>query len=243
MKIRNKNLVCLIGVFFFLISPFFGFISFAKAQSTAQTTENSLITAEVGLDKAWDPAIREADIMGYIKDHAQQGLIRQDSFGKYHPVLAESWTIHERPDGVSALGPNQGGIAAIEFKLRENVTFHDGSAFNASVVKWNFDRLTYISGYENYLWNNIHWMNPAAYKSRFIPTWDLSWAINDPEVSFIDTANWAAIDDGDHINYSSVAEDYYIYFDTTGANATDPAPSGQGDLIPQALHRPDLRTR
>jgi len=66
MKIRNKNLVCLIGVFFFLISPFFGFISFAKAQPT----ENSLITAEVGLDKAWDPAIREADIMGYIKDHA-----------------------------------------------------------------------------------------------------------------------------------------------------------------------------
>ncbi|MHA1220856.1 MAG: ABC transporter substrate-binding protein, partial [Candidatus Heimdallarchaeota archaeon] len=92
-------------------------------------------------------------------------------------MLAEGWTIHARPDGVSVAGPNQGGVAAIEFKLREDVTFHDGSAFNASVVKWNFDRLIEIS--ENLQWHAIHWFDPTGYVNRFIPTWNLSWAITD----------------------------------------------------------------
>lgn len=30
--------------------------------------------------------------------------------------------------------------------MRENVTFHDGSAFNASVAKWNIDRHIVITG-------------------------------------------------------------------------------------------------
>ena len=224
MKIRNKNLMCIIGVILFSITPFFGFVSFANAQST----ENSLIYGGVNaVPKTWDPATSQADLMGYIKSHAIESFGWQDTSGEYHPLLAESWTIHARPDGVSASGPNQGGVAAIEFKLQEGVTFHDGSEFNASVAKWNIERTIQISGYDNLQWNNIHWMNPAAYKNRFIPTWDLSWAINDPEVSFIDTANWATIDDGDYIAYSSVAQDYYIYFDTTGTNSTDPAPSGR----------------
>ena len=225
MKIRNKNLICSIGAFLFLITPFFGFVSFANAQ----TTENSLIYGGVNaVPKTWDPATSQADLMGYIKSHAIESFGWQDTKGEYHPLLAESWTIHARPDGVSASGANEGGVAAIEFKLQEGVTFHDGSAFNASVAKWNIDRTIQISGYDNLQWNNIHWMNPAPYKNRFIPTWDLTWAINDPEVSFIDTANWATIDDGDYIAYSSVAQDYYIWFDLTGDNSTsDPAPSGR----------------
>ncbi|GAH65857.1 unnamed protein product, partial [marine sediment metagenome] len=63
---------------------------------------------------------------------------------------------------------------------------------------------------------------------------DLSWAINDPEVSLIDTAAWATIDDGDYINYTSrygvgagEYNDYYIWFDTTGDGSADPAPAGR----------------
>jgi len=225
----KTKLVVLIGVIMLFITPFFGLVSFAKAQPT---TENSLIVGAAGNEKAWDPAISEADMMNYLKNHALEELVWQDTKGDIHPLLAESWTIHERPDGVSAAGPNQGGVAAIEFKLREDVTFHDGSPFNASVVKWNFDRLTQVSGYDNLIWNNIHWMNPRSYTNRFIPTWDLSWALNDPEVSFIDTAAWAAIDDGDYITYQSKTSagftSYYIWFDLTGDNSTaDPAPSGR----------------
>jgi len=228
MKIRNKKLVIIIGVFLFLITPFFGFVSFAKAQST----ENSLIYgATLGVPKAWDPAISQADAMGYIKYSAIESLVWQNTKGVILPQLAESWTIHARPDGNSSLGLNQGGVAAIEFTLRENVTFHDGSAFNASVVKWNFDRLAQVSGYDNHQWYSGHWMNPATYRTRFTPDWDLTWAINDPEVSFIDLALNASITDGSYINYTAKTtdgvQDYYIYFDTTGANSTDPALAGR----------------
>ena len=235
MKRRNKSLICLIGIFSFL-TPIFGLASFANAQNTSQTTENSLIYGGVNtIPQSWDPATSQADLMGYIKGAAIESLVWQDTKGEYRPLLAESWKIHARPDGVSASGPNQGGVAAIEFKLQEGVTFHDGSEFNASVAKWNIDRVIQVSGYDNYQWNNIHWMNPASYVNRFIPTWDLSWAINDPEVSFIDTAAWAAITDGDYITYTSrygvgagETVDYYIWFDLTGDNSTsDPAPTGR----------------
>ncbi|MHA1197096.1 MAG: ABC transporter substrate-binding protein, partial [Promethearchaeota archaeon] len=169
--------------------------------------------------------------MSGIKGMAIESLVWQDTKGNFHPRLAESWKIHPRPDGVSKAGLNEGGVAAIEFHLRKNVTFHDGSEFNASVVKWNYDRAIYISGYENYQWNNFYWMDPALYVDRFIPTWNLSWAINDPEISVIDTAAWASIPDGAYINYTSrigvgegETKDYYIWFDTTGDGSPDPAP-------------------
>lgn len=47
---------------------------------------------------------------------------------EYVPWLAESWEISE--DGRS-----------YTFKLRNDVTFHDGTPFNAEAVKFNFDRL------------------------------------------------------------------------------------------------------
>jgi len=43
------------------------------------------------------------------------------------PVLAESWSVSD--DG-----------KVYTFKLRRNVTFHDGTKFNASAVKYSFDR-------------------------------------------------------------------------------------------------------
>ena len=229
MKIRNKKLVFIIGVFLFLITPFFGFVSFAKAQ----TAENSFIFGAVDAGSTdWDPATSEADLMAYMKFNTMESLLWEDSQGNLHPLLAESWTVHQRPDGVSATGPNEGGIAAYEFKLQEGVTFHDGSEFNASVAKWNIDRIIQISGYENRQWATIHWMNPASYKSRFIPTWNLSWAINDPEVSLIETDDPAIIDDGDYINYTSrtgvndgETADYYIWFDKTCDSSADPAPA------------------
>ena len=56
-----------------------------------------------------------------------EGLTRIDRNGEVVPGLAESWTISD--DGLT-----------YTFKLREGVTFHDGSAFDAEDVKFSFDR-------------------------------------------------------------------------------------------------------
>ncbi|MFC0534231.1 ABC transporter substrate-binding protein [Phytohabitans kaempferiae] len=53
-------------------------------------------------------------------------LVAADYDESFHPWLAESWTISE--DGL-----------VYEFKLRNDVTFHDGEKFDAAAVKANFD--------------------------------------------------------------------------------------------------------
>lgn len=56
-----------------------------------------------------------------------EGLVGRDENADIQPLLAESW--------------NQIDNKTWEFKLRDDVKFHDGTPFNASAVKTNFDRL------------------------------------------------------------------------------------------------------
>jgi peptide/nickel transport system substrate-binding protein len=67
-------------------------------------------------------AIREVTYLNIY-----EGLLRIDREGKLQPLLAESWTVS--PDNL-----------VYTFKLRRGVTFHDGREFNATDVKFTFDR-------------------------------------------------------------------------------------------------------
>ncbi|KAB2582155.1 hypothetical protein BS297_27370 [Rhodococcus erythropolis] len=64
-------------------------------------------------------------------------LIRQESDGGFTPWLAKSWEI----------SPDE---AIYTFHLRDDVTFTDGTPFNAAAVKANFD----------------HWLDPATVNSE-----------------------------------------------------------------------------
>ena len=55
-------------------------------------------------------------------------LVDFDENLRFVPQLAESWDT--APD-----------LKSIRFRLRKNVQFHDGTAFNASAVKFNVERL------------------------------------------------------------------------------------------------------
>ena len=57
-----------------------------------------------------------------------EGLVGLSETGEIVPVLATSWSLSD--DRLSWT-----------FNLREGVKFHDGTDFNADVVKFNFDRV------------------------------------------------------------------------------------------------------
>lgn len=72
------------------------------------------------------------------------------------PVLATSWTVEDRPDEMNMAGfMSYNGMKSVEVTLRPGVKFHDGSDWNATVLKWNLDRIMTILG-------NISGVLPAA---------------------------------------------------------------------------------
>ncbi len=97
--------------------------------ATAQTPPGVLIVGQIAEPKALDPAAVTAVNDFRILMNVYDGLVRyKDGTLEVEPALAESWEISE--DGT-----------VYTFTLREGVSFHDGSPFNAEAVKFNFDRM------------------------------------------------------------------------------------------------------
>jgi nickel transport system substrate-binding protein len=62
----------------------------------------------------------------FAQSQVYEPLVRYQADGSVKPCLAESWTVS--PDG-----------REYTFKLRRDVTFSDGTPFDAKAVKMNFD--------------------------------------------------------------------------------------------------------
>ncbi|TBX23018.1 ABC transporter substrate-binding protein [Nioella sediminis] len=97
--------------------------------AAAQTPPGVLVVGQVAEPQALDPhavtAVNDFRILMNVYD----GLVRYASGTlEVEPALATSWEISE--DGT-----------VYTFTLREGVSFHDGSAFNAEAVVFNFDRM------------------------------------------------------------------------------------------------------
>jgi peptide/nickel transport system substrate-binding protein len=88
-------------------------------------------TMRIALDAdntTMDPHRSTAAVDRQVYNNIYGKLVDIDAKFTIVPQLAQSWEI------------KQGGLSYI-FKLRRGVKFHDGSDFNAEIVKWNFDRM------------------------------------------------------------------------------------------------------
>ncbi|WP_071796542.1 ABC transporter substrate-binding protein [Natronohydrobacter thiooxidans] len=99
------------------------------APASAQTPPGVLVVGQIAEPQALDPhavtAVNDFRILMNVYD----GLVRYASGTlEVEPALAESWEISE--DGT-----------VYTFSLRDGVSFHDGSAFDAEAVVWNFERM------------------------------------------------------------------------------------------------------
>ncbi len=95
----------------------------------AETPPGVLIVGQIAEPKALDPAAVTAVNDFRILMNVYDGLVRyKGGTLEVEPALATDWNISE--DGTE-----------YTFNLREGVSFHDGSGFNAESVVFNFERM------------------------------------------------------------------------------------------------------
>jgi peptide/nickel transport system substrate-binding protein len=75
-----------------------------------------------------DPHTSGMAVSTRVNNSIYEKLVYQTSDNKIEPWLATSWEVSNDQK-------------TFTFKLRDDVSFHDGSKFNAEVVKYNFDRI------------------------------------------------------------------------------------------------------
>jgi len=94
----------------------------------AQSGKSSAVLALVLEPPSLDPTVAAAAAIGEVVHYnVVEGLTKVNVDGSVTPLLAESWSV--APDGKS-----------YTFRLRRGVTFSDGEAFDASAVKFSFER-------------------------------------------------------------------------------------------------------
>ena len=95
----------------------------------AQTPPNVVVVGQIAEPQSLDPHVVTASNDFRILVNVYDGLVRfADGTLEVEPSLAESWEISD-------------DALTYTFRLRQGVTFHDGTPFNAEAVKFNFERM------------------------------------------------------------------------------------------------------
>ncbi|WP_449280504.1 ABC transporter substrate-binding protein, partial [Leucobacter sp.] len=99
----------------------------ADDSSTAPVAGGTLTYLANTEPPTWDSQVVPSLNVNSINSSIFDQVVAQAEDGTYHPYLATGWEISD--DGLN-----------YTFTLREDVVFHDGSPFNAEVLKQNLDR-------------------------------------------------------------------------------------------------------
>ncbi|MGI8476447.1 MAG: ABC transporter substrate-binding protein, partial [Thermomicrobiales bacterium] len=86
------------------------------------------------LDGTMDPAVTNFDSTIRVTLNVCEPLVWMPNATDIVPALAESWSVY--PDGLEWT-----------FKLKQGVTFHDGTPFNAKAVQYTYDRVVALDKY------------------------------------------------------------------------------------------------
>lgn len=96
---------------------------------SGKPVQGGTLTAAVDTEPvSWDIHASTQDVTAEIQRQVFDSLVSQDSQGKFHPWLATKWEVAD-------------DYKSYTFHLRDDVTFSDGTKFDAAAVKANFDHI------------------------------------------------------------------------------------------------------
>ncbi len=119
--------------------------------ATSAQAPRTFVFAQSGDVSKLDPAVIEDGNSARVTEQIFETLVEFDgATTRVRPALAESWDVS--PDGKTWT-----------FSLRQGVTFHDGTPFDADAVKFNFDRWQYESNPYHRGGDFIYWADVAGF--------------------------------------------------------------------------------
>ncbi|GAB3276573.1 ABC transporter substrate-binding protein [Kineosporia babensis] len=130
MPIRRR-----LGIIAFPAAAALAVLSGCSAQSSGSAAEatpapgGSLTYAVSTAFGSFDPNVTASVVDARVLRQVYDSLVDLDAEGTVQPWLASAWEVSD--DGLT-----------YTFTLREDVTFQDGTAFDAEAVCYNFDRIT-----------------------------------------------------------------------------------------------------
>ncbi len=149
-----------------------------------------------------DPhAVNSAPVLGFL-NNVYEGLVRRDKDMSVQPALAVSW---------EPIGDGDGW----RFNLREGVTFHDGSTFDASDVLFSYQRASGEAA------DTRSWFAPVS-EVNVVDDYTVDFMMTAPNPLFPSSiANWMIMDQGwAEANEAAVPDKEAGNFATLNANGT-----------------------
>jgi len=164
--------------------------------------EGQVTIAVPSLNQKFNPTAQVGATPHMNYDFLFDGLINLGVEGKY-PGLAESWKVSD--DGKQ-----------IDFKLRKNVTFHDGSKFTAEDVKFTFETiLKPDSGH--------------AYRAGFVKSLDHVEVVDPHTARFVLKQPWPGFFTTARYGLAPVVPK--AYYEKVGAKGFQEKPIGSGPFM------------
>lgn len=133
-KSVSPNVLIIVAVIVaYVFLPYFGLLPQRGTYSAAASGERVAVHGTLVLVDSFDSHDANVDAAIGIHHIVYDPLVQIDSYDKIHPMLATSWSYNE-------------DNTELTLNLRKGVHFHNGTIFNADVVKQNLDHVL-LNGY------------------------------------------------------------------------------------------------